>query len=126
MFAPDKHYIKILTTCIGVVGASSLIALPAYSQLSPSYGYNAGLDRTSPNDSLIRISPQMSSPSSTTSYPYGSRVDASGTISTPQGQLTQPAVTINNGDGSTTYYYRNGGSVTVDRNKVPPTGTPLR
>lgn len=58
-------------------------------------------------------------------YPYGTRIYQSGTIVTPNGQRVVPAVTVPRGDGSTTYYYPNGSSMTVNRQAVEPTGSVL-
>lgn len=62
---------------------------------------------------------------SNVSYPQGSRIKANGIISTPRGQRNIPSVSIKHGDGSTSYYYRNGSRITID-GTVPPTGTLIR
>ncbi len=116
-----KH-VKILTSWLGLLGVSCLIASPALSQSYPPTRDNTSLNGTAP---FIRATPGMSTPNSPGTYPYGSRLDASGIISTPRG-VTLPSVRINNGDGSTTYYYPNGSRVTVDRQKIPPSGAYLR
>lgn len=60
------------------------------------------------------------------SYPQGSRIYTNGIISNPRGQRTLPSASIKHGDGSTSYYYRDGSHITIDGNTVPPTGTLLR
>lgn len=60
------------------------------------------------------------------SHPKGSRLNTNGIISTPRGQRTIPSARIKHGDGSTSYYYRDGSHITIDGNTVPPTGTLLR
>ncbi|MFB2875674.1 hypothetical protein [Floridanema aerugineum] len=58
-------------------------------------------------------------------YPYGARVYGNGMISTPSG-IISPTVAVPRSDGSTTYYYRNGTQITIDRNNTNnPAGTPL-
>lgn len=58
-------------------------------------------------------------------YPFGTRVYGNGVISTPKSGLIAPTVAVPRGDGSTTYYYRNGTQITIDRNTNNPTGTVL-
>jgi len=122
-------YIRILAGWLGVLGFSTLIALPAYSQIEPftrDRG-NPSSTRTLLNDPINRINPGVQNPYGTNrSYPYGSRVRSSGSITTPQGEVIFPNVTIRNGDGSTTYYYSNGTRVTIDKTQVPATGEYLR
>jgi hypothetical protein len=60
------------------------------------------------------------------SYPRGSRINADGIISTPKGERTLPSVSVPHGDGSTSYYYQDGAHITIKRNTIPPTGTPIR
>ncbi|MBD2021586.1 hypothetical protein H6F43_15505 [Leptolyngbya sp. FACHB-36] len=74
---------------------------------------------------------QVSNPSSSSgtgnqlNYPSGTRIYPSGTIVTPQNGILLPNVTLQRGDGSTTYYYSNGTSVTTPKNSVSPVGTYL-
>ena len=58
-------------------------------------------------------------------YPYGTRVHQNGVINTPDGSTISPATTINNGNGSTTYYYQNGTRVNINTNTVTPNGAVL-
>lgn len=58
-------------------------------------------------------------------YPYGTRVYQNGVINTPDGSTISPATTINNGDGSTTYYYQNGTRVNIPTDRVRPNGAVL-
>jgi hypothetical protein len=124
------NQIKILGSLISVLGVSCLIAFPSYSQSIPPYRSNINLDGTTSNEPIIRITPGitpgMSNSDGRDTYPYGSRINGSGIISSPQGQVTLPNVRVNNGDGSTTYYYQNGSSITIDKTKLPGTGAPLR
>jgi hypothetical protein len=128
MFKKLFTHIKILTAGL-VLGASSLIALPAYSQSNlldrdntRLGGSNLDLD----NPPIIRQTPGIPSSNGSATYPYGSRINRSGWISTPRGQLVYPNVGIDNGDGSTTYYYQDGSRVTIDKTKLPSSGTLLR
>jgi hypothetical protein len=118
-------YTRVLAGCLGVLGVSTLIVLPAYSQNLPFNRGNTSPTPTLLNDPIIRVNPGNLN-GTDASYPYGSRIGSSGAITSPQGQLTYPAVQINNGDGSTTYYYPNGTSITVDRRKLPASGGVLR
>ncbi len=120
-------YIRTLVSWLGVLSFSTLIALPAYSQNAPLNRGNTSPSRSLLNDPVIRVNQGMQSPYGTTnSYPYGSRIRESGTITTPRGQVISPNVGIRNGDGSTTYYYQNGTSITIDKTKLPATGGFLR
>jgi hypothetical protein len=59
-------------------------------------------------------------------YPSGSQIYTNGAISVPnQSTIIYPAATINNGDGSTTYYYSNGTKVNINKNSISPSGTYL-
>ncbi|MBD1808951.1 hypothetical protein H6F98_26360 [Microcoleus sp. FACHB-SPT15] len=120
-------YIRILAGWLGVLGFTTIIALPAYSQNEPFSRNNPSPNRTLLNDPIERINPGVQNRYGTNrSYPYGSRVRSSGSITTPQGEVVFPNVTIRNGDGSTTYYYSNGTRVTIDKTRVPATGEFLR
>ncbi len=106
---------------MGILGISSLIAFPAFSQqnsVNPANPttINPSRNRTTQNGRLI---------GGNGSYPQGSRINPNGTISTPRGNRTSPSVTIKNGDGSTSYYYRDGSRITVD-STIAPTGTLIR
>lgn len=120
--------IKSLICGLGVLGVSSLIAFPAYSQTAPINRNNTSLSDTDTisNRPLIRVTPGIPNPDGTSTYPVGSTINQSGRISTPRGQSIYPNVRIRNGDGSTTYYYQNGTRIRVDETKLPPTGSPLR
>jgi hypothetical protein len=118
--------VKILTSWLGVFSISSLIAFPAYCQPNPIRLDSPNLGGTTKDSPPIRVTPGMRNRDGTDTYPYGLRISGSGFISTPRGEVTLPSVRINNGNGSTTYYYPNGSSVTIDGSKVPPTGTLLR
>jgi hypothetical protein len=120
------NHIKILTSWLGIFGVSSLIALPAYSQSKPINGGTTNRRDTISDTPIIRVTPGLRNPDGTGTYPYGSRINESGRIATPRGEVVYPNVRINNGDGSTTYYYPNGSRVTIDKTKVPPIGSPLR
>lgn len=56
-------------------------------------------------------------------YPSGTRVYPNGRISTPNGNVVLPSTTINNGNGSTTYYYQNGTRITIPNKTINPNGT---
>lgn len=118
--------IKSLIRGLGVLGVSSLIAFPAYSQTAPINSNNTSLSDTTSNRPLIRVTPGIPNLEGTATYPSGSSINRSGRISTPRGQSLYPNVRIRNGDGSTTYYYQNGTRIRVDETKLPPTGSPLR
>lgn len=126
MSKKNFNSVRILISGIGVLGVSSLMAFPAYSQTAPINRDNTSLSDTTSNRPLIRVTPGIPNPDGTTIYPSGSRLNQSGRISTPRGQSIYPNVRIRNGDGSTTYYYQNGTRIRVDETKLPPTGRPLR
>jgi hypothetical protein len=124
-------HIRILAGGLGVLGFSALITLPAYAQNYPfnrdNTRDNTILNRTLSNEPIIRINPGVQNRTgSTSSYPYSSRISGSGAITTPRGQVIYPNVGVTNGDGSTTYYYPNGTSITVDKTRLPATGGFLR
>ncbi|NJP11191.1 MAG: hypothetical protein HC866_18370 [Leptolyngbyaceae cyanobacterium RU_5_1] len=62
---------------------------------------------------------------SSPNYPYGTRIHETGVINTPRGQTISPSVSVPNGDGSITYYYSNGSSVTIHRKRINPNGALL-
>jgi hypothetical protein len=55
-------------------------------------------------------------------YPSGTRIYSNGSINIPNQKIIYPSVTINNGDGSSTYYYSNGTRITTPKNAVSPSG----
>lgn len=123
--------IRILAGWLGVLGFSALMTLPAYAQNDPFNRQNTRdstiLNRTLSNEPIIRINPGVQNQNDPTNwYPYSSRINGSGAITTPRGQVIYPNVGITNGDGTTTYYYSNGTSITVDKTKLPATGGFLR
>ncbi|MBW4488800.1 MAG: hypothetical protein KME12_13520 [Trichocoleus desertorum ATA4-8-CV12] len=59
-------------------------------------------------------------------YPNSSRIYSNGAIRSTRGQVASPAATIKHGDGSTSFYYRDGTRITVDKTTISPVGTPLR
>lgn len=111
---------KILIGLIGVVGISSLIAVPAFSQLNPP---NSSPSININRNAIIR-NPRLTGGNRT--YPQGSRINSNGIISAPTGQRAIPSVRVKHGDGSTSYYYRDGSRITIDATTIPPTGKPLR
>ncbi len=115
-----NHVKKILTSFVGVLGISSLIALPAFAQSNPANRINT-VDTSRSN-----FTQNGKLPGGSVTYPYGSRINSSGTISSPRGGTTIPSVRVNHGDGSTSYYYRDGSQITIDSNKIPPIGKPIR
>ena len=121
MSKPLIKYVKrILTSFVGVLGISSLIAIPAFSQsnpANPSSRVNTSRIGTTRKETLIR---------GTDTYPYGSRINRDGTISVPTGERTIPSVSVKRGDGSTSYYYPDGSRITVERSTIHPTGTLIR
>lgn len=117
-----KHVKKILISWVGIVVMSSLITSPAFSQQNPANTKNPGI-------SVNRINPSRSSNirngrllGGNDTYPQGSRINANGIISTPRGQRTIPSVRIKHGDGSTSYYYRDGSHITINGTTVPLPG----
>jgi hypothetical protein len=59
-------------------------------------------------------------------YPSGTQIYTNGGISVPnQSTIIYPATTINNSDGSKTYYYSNGTQVNAKTNSINPSGTYL-
>lgn len=111
---------KTLTSFVVGLGISSLITLPAFSQqnsANPANRVNIIRSRINQNETRIR---------GINNYPFGSRINADGIISTPRGERTIPSVSIKRGDGSTSYYYRDGSRINVERNTIPPTGTRIR
>lgn len=117
---------KTLTSWLGVLGVSVLIVVPVHAQLDPIYRRNTTINGTTLTEPL-QVKPGIPNPNGTpNTYPYGSRIDRTGRISTPRGQVINPSVRMNHGDGSTTYYYNDGTSITMDKTKLPSIGAPLR
>jgi hypothetical protein len=57
-------------------------------------------------------------------YPSGTRIYNNGSINLGNQKMIYPSVTINHGNGSSTYYYPNGTRITTDKNNtVSPSGT---
>ena len=114
-----KSVNKTLASFFGVLAISCLVALPAFSQQNPinsANRVNTSRSGTNQNGRLI---------GGNDTYPRGSRISSNGIISNLRGQRTIPSVSIKHGDGSTSYYYRNGSRITIDT-AVPPTGTLIR
>jgi len=117
---PLKYSKKTLIGFIGLLGISSLITLPAFSQqnaANPSFRVNTSRNGTIRNPTLT---------GGNDTYPQGSRINANGINFTLRGQRTITSVSIKHGDGSTSHYYRDGSHITIDATTVPPTGTPIR
>lgn len=125
---------KILTGGVGALGISSLIILGVDAQQPLRNNTVAPIRSITPNNSSNRVNTTNSiSPTQDgkvvgdrNAYPYGSRIGTNGVISTPQGENHLPGVTINHGDGSKSYYYRDGSRIDVNSNTIPPTGKLLR
>lgn len=119
-------HVKTLTSWLGILSVSVLSVVPVYAQLDPIYRRNTTINGTTSIEPL-RVEPGIPNPNGTSNtYPYGSRIDRTGRISTPRGQVIYPGVRMNNGDGSTTYYYNDGTRITIDKTKLPSIGAPLR
>lgn len=117
--------LTILTSLVGVLGAS-VIPQPALSQSIPSRYGNVVSPSTSNSTSRVILPPiKGNGISGIVNYPYGSRVNTGGVVTTPNGTVTPPSVTVNNGDGSVTYYYRNGSQINTNGTKIKPIGIPL-
>ncbi len=59
------------------------------------------------------------------SYPPGTRIAPNGRITTPTNETLYPSNTINNGNGTKTFYYRNGTRVIIQKDKMNPGGAYL-
>ncbi len=94
---------RLILSCLSIVLVAIAVVPGATAQNSANSGGNGSLSN----------------------YPYGSKFYQSGTIITPSGQRIVPTVTVPRGDGSTTYYYSDGSSITVNRKVVQPTGSIL-
>jgi len=58
-------------------------------------------------------------------YPPGTQIYPNGAIQTPNGTVIYPSVTVPEGDGSTTYYYRDGTRINAGRGAFNSSGTYL-
>jgi len=126
---PSNNYAqKISIGVVGIWGAIA-IALPALSQQQQMKPANSNF--------IDSIKPTNRSDSNTSNfdgrvrggnrdYPYGSKVFDNGTISTPNNGPVYPSSTIRHGDGTTSYYYRDGSRITVDPTQISPSGTLIR
>lgn len=131
MLKPLSHSVKnIVTSFVGVLGISSLIALPASAQQLGTNPVNPiqPVAPINPINSTKPIAPAQNGAvvGRNGNYNYGARLEQNGTISTPQGGTTIPNATINRGDGSTSYYYPDGSRIDVNNNSVPASGKLLR
>lgn len=137
MSKPILHPVKkILTGGVGALGISFLIILGVDAQQPLGNNSVAPIRPITPNNSINSINRVNTNSITPTqdgkvvgdrnAYPYGSRIGTNGVISTPQGENHLPGVTINHGDGSKSYYYRDGSRVDVNSNTIPPTGKLLR
>ncbi|KYC35054.1 hypothetical protein WA1_09980 [Scytonema hofmannii PCC 7110] len=59
------------------------------------------------------------------SYPSGTRIAPNGRITTPNNGTLYPSNTIDNGNGTKTFYYRNGTRVILRKDKMKPGGAYL-
>ena len=116
-----NHVKNILTSFVVGLEISSLIALPAFSQTLPA---NNPANRIDTN--RINTSQDGRVTGGNVTYPFGTRVNNDGIITTPRGERTTPNVTVKRGDGSTTYYYQDGSRINIDPKTVPPTGARVR
>ncbi len=134
MSKPILHPIKkILIGGVGALGISSLIILGADAQQPLGNNSVAPIRLITPNNSINQVNTNPITPTQNgkvvgdrNAYPYGSRIGTNGVISTPQGENYLPGVTIDRGDGSKSYYYRDGSRIDVNSNTIPPTGKLLR
>ena len=118
-------FLKTLTSLAGVLGISALITLPVFSQSIPSR-YGTVVSQNTTNVGRVILSPSKGNGiSGVVNYPYGSRVNTAGVVTTPNGTVLPPSVTVNNGDGSVTYYYRDGSRINTNGTTVRPTGVPI-
>lgn len=135
MSKPLLHPVKKVLTClVGVLGTSSLIALGANAQQQPLGTNPVNTFRSIPTiNSPNQVNTNPIAPAQNgevvggrATYPYGSRIGTNGVISRPQGPDIPPSVIINNGNGSTSYYYPGGSRIDVNNNSIPSTGKLLR
>lgn len=92
----------------------------------PSTQNNSALPANQVNRNRIGITQNGKVVGGDVSYPRGSRINSNGVISTPRGERNLPNVSVKHGDGSTSYYYRDGSHITIDRTNIRPTGTLIR
>lgn len=120
--------LKTLASLVGVLGANALISLPAFSQ-SVSVQHETIVSQNINNNGAVnRIIPfpgRGNGLSGVVNYPYGSRVNTGGVVTTPDGKVIPPSVRVNNGDGTVTYYYSNGSRINTNGTTIRPTGIPL-
>lgn len=134
MSKPILHLVKkILTGVVGALGISSLIILPIDAQQPLGNNSVAPIRPIIPTNSINQVNTNPITPTQDSkvvgdrnAYPYGSRIGTNGVISTPQGENHLPGVTIDHGDGSKSYYYRDGSRIDVNSNTISPTGKLLR
>lgn len=118
--------LETLTSIAGALGISALMTLPAFSQSIPSrYGTVVSQNPTNSVGRVILPPSKGNGISGVVNYPYGSRVNTAGVVTTPNGTVVSPSVTVNNGDGSVTYYYRDGSRINTNGTTVRPTGIPI-
>jgi hypothetical protein len=128
-----------LRNFMGIMGLGSAIAffslpLPAFSEIYPAYRahrqiHKTTIRRTRTTPGLREFDPAgraTNNISGSVTYPYGSRLYTNGTVQTPNGQVVAPAVTVNHGNGSTTYFYPDGSHVDTNGSSILPTGTLIR
>ncbi len=56
-------------------------------------------------------------------YPSGTRIYQGGAITTPNGNVIYPNVTVPGGNGTNTYYYPDGSQVTTNSRTIAPSGS---
>lgn len=129
MTKPSNNCAQItLVSLVGVWGAIA-IALPALSQQQQMKPANSNfIDSIKPTNRSDSNTPNFDGRvrGGNREYPFGSKVFDNGTISTPNSDPVYPSSTIRHGDGTTSYYYRDGSRITVDPSKISPSGTPIR
>lgn len=112
---------RILIGLVGVLGVIALTAISAGSQQLPTQPAN----QVKPSRS-INQNGKFVGGNGDVRHPSGARLNSDGSISTPTGDRTSPSVTIKHGDGSASYYYRDGSRITVEQPNVPSTGKLIR
>jgi hypothetical protein len=128
MTKPSINYAQKMS--LGVVGiwGAMAIALPALSQQQVKPANSNFIDSIKPTNRSDSNTPNFDGRvrGGNRDYPYGSKVFDNGRISTPNNGSVYPSSTIRHGDGTTSYYYRDGSRITVDPTKISPSGTPIR
>lgn len=112
---------RVFTGLVGVMGIITLTAIPAVSQQLPTQPVN----QIKPSRS-INQNGKLVGGNGNVRHPSGARINSDGSVSTPTGDRTSPSVTIKHGDGSASYYYRDGSRITVEPPNVPSTGKLIR